>query len=106
MEQYKFMQDYTYIEQDNLKVKAEMTLPDERYRAVLAAEGLLLDLINPQISPSIPTEIRARARAILRHYPRRWDMDLTAEKVPGIFRRQLEDLERFILQGSLDKQGK
>ena len=76
-----------------------MTLPDERYRAILWARLLLLDLVNPNKTKRIPKEIRQRAYSALRHFPTTFDMEETAEKVPEIFTEQMEDLHRFILKG-------
>lgn len=78
-----------------------MTLPDERYRAVLAAARLLLDLCDPKKTPKVPKEIRDRARAYLRHYPGSWDMDRAAHSCPSVFEspNKLDDLQAWILDG-------
>jgi len=76
-----------------------MTLPDERYRAVLYAEQLLKDLCDPSVTPRVPKEVRGRAGSVLRHYPGEWDMHRAAELAPKVFQKQLEDLERFVLAG-------
>jgi hypothetical protein len=80
-----------------------MTLPDERYRAVLAAEQLLRDLCDPKKTPRVPAVIRGRARSALRHYPSKYDMYCAAAAAPGIFREEMEDLERFVASGLFDK---
>lgn len=51
-----------------------MSLPDERTRAVLWARALLEDLLDPKQTPRVPREVRERASAILKHFPRRYDM--------------------------------
>ncbi len=78
-----------------------MTLPDERYRAVLAAERFLTDLLDFTKTPRVPAEIRKRASAVLRHYPGTWDMDRAAHKAPEVFQspNKLDDLQVFILDG-------
>ncbi len=78
-----------------------MTLPDERYRAVLAAERFLTDLLDFRKTPRVPSEIRKRASAVLRHYPSTWDMDRAAHKTPEVFQspNKLDDLQVFILDG-------
>jgi len=78
-----------------------MTLPDERYRAVLAAERFLTDLLDSRKTPRIPAEIRQRARAVLRHYPSQWDMDRAAHSSPQVFAspNRLDDLQVFIIEG-------
>jgi len=78
-----------------------MTLPDERYRSVLAAERLLKDLCDTAATPRVPRAVRDRARAVLRHYPSRWDMDRAATVADHIFATQtpVEDLQEFIQRG-------
>jgi hypothetical protein len=78
-----------------------MTLPDERYRAVLAAERLLKDLCDPSKTPRVPKEIRHRASGCLRHYPGAWDMDRVSHACPTVFSspNKLDDLQVFILDG-------
>ena len=46
-----------------------MTLPDERYRALRCGHQMLLDLLNPKVTPKVPKYIRQRALSVLRHYP-------------------------------------
>ena len=79
-----------------------MTLPDERYRAVLAAERLLKDLCDPSITPRVPKTVRARASSVLRHYPGSWDMDRAAHSCPSVFQspNRLDDLQVFIMDGA------
>jgi hypothetical protein len=79
----------------------DMTLPDERYRAVKAAESLLKDLLDPQKTPRVPKAIRARASGVLRHYPSTWDMDRAAHAVPEVFEspNKLDDLQVWIING-------
>ena len=79
-----------------------MTLPDERYRAVLAAERFLADLLDSKKTPRVPAEIRARARSVLRHYPGTWDMDRAAHTSPEVFQspNKLDDLQVFIIDGA------
>ena len=76
----------------------EMTLPDERYRAVKWAEGFLKRLAGGDI-PRVPKAVRDEARSILRHYPTVWDMDRAAEAAPEVFQERMEDLHRFIAVG-------
>ena len=73
-----------------------MTLPDERYRAVLAAERLLKDLCDPSVTPRVPRTVRQRASSVLRHYPSTWDMQRAAQSSPDVFQERMEDLHRFI----------
>ena len=77
-----------------------MTLPDERYRAIVQTQKFLLDLCNSQHTPRVPKLIRDRARSMLRHYPTTFDMQHAAEAAPDIFAEKMEDLHRFVMKGS------
>lgn len=48
-----------------------MTMPHERFAAVNRTREFLLDLMNPKATPRVPRAIRLRARALIKHYP--WD---------------------------------
>jgi hypothetical protein len=80
-----------------------MTLPDERYRAVVQTRRFLLDLCNPQHTPRIPKIIREHARAMLRHYPSDWDMKRASDAAPDVFAEQMEAVTRLIKQYELSK---
>ena len=54
-----------------------MTTSSERTRAVLLTESFLLTLTNPKLSPKIPSGIREQAKALLRHYPSRIELEMT-----------------------------
>lgn len=83
-----------------------MTLPDERYRSVLAAERLLRDLCDPSVTPRVPKLVRDRARSVLRHYPSKLDLDRAATVCDHIFETAdpVEDLREFLIRGR--EQGK
>lgn len=72
-----------------------MTLPDERYRAVIQTRRFLLDLCNPQHTPRVPKIIREHARAMLRHYPDDWNMEQAARGAPDVFQERMEDVTRM-----------
>ncbi len=72
-----------------------MTLPDERYRAVIQTRRFLLDLCNPQHTPRVPKIIREHALSMLRHYPSDWDMTRAAEGAPDVFQERMEDVTRL-----------
>ena len=76
-----------------------MTLPDERYRAIVQTQKFLLDLCNTQHTPRVPKLIRDRARSMLRHYPTTFDMQRAAATSPEVFQEQMEDLHRFVATG-------
>ena len=59
-----------------------MTLPDERYRALRCGHQMLLDLLNPKVTPKVPKYIRQRALSILRHYPDSYHFTKIVEKMP------------------------
>jgi hypothetical protein len=75
-----------------------MTLPDERYRAVMMAEQLLRDLCDPNKTPRVPKIIRQRASGCLRHYPTTWDMDRASNQAPDVFQQRMEAVSRLIAQ--------
>ena len=73
-----------------------VTLPDERYRAVVQTRRFLLDLCNPEHTPRVPKLIRETARSMLRHYPSDYDMRTAAHSSPEVFQERMEDLHRMI----------
>lgn len=75
-----------------------MTLPDERYRAVVQTRRFLLDLCNPQHT-RVPKIIRQHARAMLRHYPDDWNMEEAAKAAPDIFMVRMDPVHKFIVDG-------
>ena len=58
-----------------------MTVPDERRNAVTSARMFLLDLLDPKVTPRVPSSVRRRAARILKHYPSDFDM----QDVAGAF---------------------
>ena len=81
----------------------DMTLPDERYRAVLAAERLLRDLCDTAKTPRVPRTIRAQARSVLRHYPSDYDMERCVEGAM-VFAKYLDPLYKMVKQHDLGDQ--
>jgi hypothetical protein len=82
-----------------------MTLPDERYRAVVQTRRFLFDLCNPQHTPKVPKAVRETARSMLRHYPSELDMRQAAECSPEIFQERMEPLYRMVKQYDMEKKG-
>jgi hypothetical protein len=80
-----------------------MTLPDERYRAVLAAERLLKDLCDPSKTPRVPKEVRQRASSCLRHYPSNYDMERCVDG-HMVFAKYLDPLYKMVKQHDLGDQ--
>jgi hypothetical protein len=62
-----------------------VTLPDERYRALRCGHQMLLDLLNPKVTPRVPKYIRQRALNVLRHYPDSYHFTKIVEKLPEDF---------------------
>jgi hypothetical protein len=77
----------------------EVTLPDERYRAVKWADAFLKRLAGGKY-PRTPKAVRDEARSILRHYPSDYDMNRAAAGAPEVFQERMEDLHRFVAAGS------
>lgn len=59
-----------------------MTMPDERYRAMVEGLKLIEDLLIPQVTPRVPGEVRERARWIMRHYPNAYELERLAQHAP------------------------
>jgi hypothetical protein len=77
-----------------------VTLPDERYRAVVQTQRLLLEILT---TPRVPKAIKDRARSCLRHYPSAWDMKRAAENCPDVFAEKMEPLYRMVKAYEQDK---
>jgi hypothetical protein len=69
-----------------------MTLPDERYRAVVQTQKFLLEILS---TPRVPKTIKDGARYCLRHYPSESDMIRAAEDSPHVFQQRMEDVTRM-----------
>ena len=69
-----------------------MTLPDERYRAVVQTTKFLTEILN---TPRVPKTIKEKARSLLRHYPSAYDMKRAAENCPDVFQERMEDVTRM-----------
>ena len=77
-----------------------MTLPDERYRAVMQTIQFLTDICN---TPRVPKAIKQRALSLLRHYPSAWDMKAAAELAPHVFQKEMEPLYRMVKKYDMEK---
>lgn len=75
-----------------------MTLPDERYRAVLRTREFLCDLLDNKKTPRIPKEIRQQALWCLHHYPDEREMQQAAANAPEVFTEQYERIQRIMLE--------
>lgn len=82
-----------------------MTLPDERYRAILWAKRFLEEVAyDKKKYPRVPKAIRTEAYNILRHYPNEYDMMRASQKAPDVFQERMEPLYRMIKQHEQDKE--
>lgn len=72
-----------------------MTLPDERYAAVLRTRQFLMDICSPSKTPRVPKDVRQQALWCLRHYPDTWEMQQAAEASPHLFQERMEDVTRL-----------
>jgi hypothetical protein len=78
-----------------------VTLPDERYRAVMQTIDFLTEICN---TPRVPKVIKQQARSLLRHYPSAWDMKRAAENCPDVFAERMEPLYRMVKAYEQDKE--
>jgi hypothetical protein len=81
--------------------KIKVTLPDERYRAVMQTQEFLVEICN---TPRVPKVIKQQARSLLRHYPSAWDMKQAAENCPDVFAERMEPLYRMVKAYEQDKE--
>jgi hypothetical protein len=76
-----------------------MTLPDERYRAVMWASRFLQDLAHDKKKyPRISKAVRQEAHSILRHYPSSWDLQRASNGAPDVFQERMEPVTRLFKQ--------
>ena len=81
-----------------------MTLPDERYRAVMETRKFLESIIHTR--SGLSKDMKEQARWCLRHYPSEYDLDCAAEGAPDIFTRRMEDVTRLFKQYEQSKEEK
>ena len=82
-----------------------MTLPDERYRAVMWAKKFLTELATDRKKyPRIPKEVRQQAFSCLRHYPDEWHLQQAAEAAPHVFAERMEPVTRLFKQYEQSKE--
>ena len=73
-----------------------MTLPDERYRAIMHTADFLLSLCSAARTPRVPKSIREEARRLLRHYPTYYDMQQLESLAPEVVQERMEPLHRMV----------
>jgi hypothetical protein len=85
------------MQKKRLLTNKDMTLPDERYRAVMWAKRFLEDLCNnAKDYPRVPSKVRSEAYSILRHFPSEWDMKHVSNTSPEVFQERMEPLTRML----------
>ncbi len=62
-----------------------MTLPNERYRALVYTRDFLRDLLDPKVTPRVPKKVRKLAGDLLRHFPWDYDLEQLPKKLPKHF---------------------
>jgi len=80
-----------------------MTLPDERYRAVVQTQRFLLRILT---TPRVPKAVKDEARSMLRHYPSEYDMRQASEGSPDVFQERMEPLYRMVKHYDMEKKVK
>lgn len=81
-----------------------MTLPDERYRAVIWAGRFLREIsYNTVKYPRVPKKVRQEAYSILRHFPNPYDIKHAAESCPEVFQERMDPLHRLIMLHEQEK---
>ena len=76
--------------------RESMTLPDERYRAVIQAKQFLERLSFSSEIKRVPLAVRQEARRILRHYPSDFDLDEIERYAPHVVQQRMEPLYRMV----------
>jgi len=82
-----------------------MTLPDERFRAVMYTRDFLRSLCDPKQTPRVPANVRDMARRCLRHYPDTYEMQEASEAAPHVFQERMEDVTRMFAVYERNKLG-
>ncbi len=79
-----------------------MTLPDERYRNLLATRKFLGQLTSPRMTPRVPLYIRDEAFALLKHFPDSYILEMMTEDMPDYFAKEIEPVTRMIMEYQRD----
>lgn len=75
-----------------------MTLPDERYRALVETRTLLFHLCSPKMTPRVPSAIRDRARNLLKHFPSDYHLEMMSVDMPQHFAKEIEPVTRLFMK--------
>lgn len=79
-----------------------MSIPFERTRAILETRAFLERLLDPKETPRVPRTIRGQAKAMFRHYPSSYEIELVHKALP-MFYGPIPPFSRF--RGSADTDG-
>jgi hypothetical protein len=90
------------LKKRQLSRSRELTLPDERYRAVRHTELFLQRLAGGHYA-RVPKAVREEARALLRHYPSDYDLDRAADTAPHVFVKRLDPLYKMVKQHDMQQ---
>lgn len=80
-----------------------MTLPDERYRAVIQTEKYLIELLA---DPKLSDTIKCKARSLLKHYPTAYEMNKVVELYPQGFQKEMEPVTRMMMSYDIEQKEK
>lgn len=62
-----------------------MTIPAERSRATKYAQDFMRDLLDPKVTPRVPSGVREMARRILKHFPSAFDLQIAHQNNPELW---------------------
>lgn len=63
-----------------------MTMPGERYNALIGARDFLVSLLDPKQTPRVPKYIRREAYYQLKHYPSELYLRDLPKKIPKYYK--------------------
>lgn len=69
------------------RIEEKMSLPDEKYRALIQAREFMRTLLDPKATPRVPKAVRTQAYYRLKHYPNIYEIELLAERSPDILKK-------------------
>lgn len=65
--------------------RLDVTMPDERTRAILQTKDFLVELLSAEQTPGVPETVRREARRLLRHFPGLMEIHLAHRALPAVF---------------------
>ena len=81
----------------------DMTLPDERYRSLLATRKFLGQLTSPSMTPRVPKSVRDQAFALLRHFPDSYVLEMMTVDMSDYFAKEIEPVTKMIMEYNRDR---